>query len=226
MVRPGNELTAEALSNLGIAIRLSGERQHHIALVYEASDSAVCLSHLLWHRHFHGRDQWDAQYYWNTVAGMHETNRKVVASWLESLAKWPQKIGYGFSSEGCEFITTATGMTSFVSKTPGKGLTCATFILLVFDRLGFQVLNSDSWPQRPDDAVWQAEIIAKLRLHSTMSEEELGSLANDVGSVRFRPIEVAAATELENWPVDFSEAAALADEILAEIAALRFVQPS
>ena len=222
MVRPGNELTAEGLSHLGIAILRADERQHHIALMYEASDGTICLSHLRWHQDFHGRDPLDARYYWNSVSGIHETNRKVVASWLESLAAAPQRIGYGFSFEGCEFIATPTGTISFVSKIPGKGLTCATFVILVFDRLGFQMLNLESWPQRVEDATWQAEIIGKLRLHSTMSQEELALLAGDVGSVRFRPIEVAAASQLENWPVNFDDAAALADQILAEVAALRF----
>ncbi len=223
MIRPGNEMTAEPLSHLGIAIRRTDERQHHIALIYEPSDGGTFLSHLRWHHDFRGRDVWDVRYYWNSVSGIHETNRKVVASWLESLSKAPQKIGYGFSSEGCEFIVTPAGATSFVSSVPGKGLTCATFVMLVFDTLGFQMLDRETWPQRADDVHWQTEIIAKLRQHSAMTEQDLALLAGDLASVRFRPIEVAAASQIEPWPVAFVDAAALADQILADVAALRFV---
>jgi hypothetical protein len=55
-----------------------------------------------------------------------------------------------------------------------------------------------------------------------MSADELDLLSNDIGSVRFRPIEVAAACSLAEWPIGFEEASALAERILAAVAELRF----
>lgn len=220
-VRLANELSASELSFLGVGIRRVTQTQHHVVFVYEAPDGSLRLSHLEWHRRFRGDAPWDGQYYWCTAAGMDELNRKTIAAWLHALARKPQSMDYGLSFDDCEFIADGDGTYAFVAKTPGKGVTCATFVMLVLQTVGFPLLDAETWQTRPEDVQWQESIIQTLRQHSGMTEQEADLVAQDVGSARFRPIEVATAAQHDPWPVNFHTATALAADVMADVANLR-----
>lgn len=128
---------------------------------------------------------------------------------------------YGLSFAGCEFVADGDGTYSFVAKTPGKGVTCATFVMLVLQTVGFPLLDIETWQTRPEDIQWQECIMQTLRQHSGMTEQEADLVAQDIGSVRFRPIEVASAAQNEPWPVNFETATALAADVMTNIANLR-----
>jgi hypothetical protein len=151
---------------------------------------------------------------------MDSTNRVVCASWLAALAKSPINVSYGFDDCGCTFLKNESGDIIFENNSPGKGLTCATFIIVALESIGHTLLERDQWPSRPEDLEWQAEILERLRPH--MSGVELDLLSLDIGSVRYRPVEVIAACCLDSWPVGFAEASALAEQILSDVAALQF----
>ncbi len=216
MLRPAAELTTEELSYLGVGIRKSAPQQHHVAFIYEAPDSSLRLSHLEWHRRFRPYDLWNNQYYWSSADGMEALNRKTVAAWLFALSQNPQIIDYGLSFEGCEFTQDATGSWAFISQS-GKGITCATFIMLVLETVGFPLLEKGTWPARAEDTSWQNSMLELLKQHTDMTAADLELVAKDVGCVRFRPIEVVAAADHGDWPVAYETAVELASVILAEI---------
>jgi hypothetical protein len=222
MLRPVGELNSASLSDLGVGIFRVTEHQHHVAFLYEASDGQIYVSHLRTHHFFRGRDPVEFNYWWSIVLGMEAVNRKVFASWLESLSLRPLKIGYGFSDQGCKFAQDANGDTIFVSTAPGKGLTCATFIIaaLEFNAHPSWIVR-ETWPRRQEDDRDQAGIRDDLRQAGCMTEAELDLLSEDIGSVRFRPIEVTAACAHNPWPVDFATATVLANQILTNVAELR-----
>jgi hypothetical protein len=222
VLRPGADLTAALLADVGIGIFRSAPRQHHVAFIYEAEGRGILLSHLPTHRAFRGADPWDPKYFWTTLAGLEATNKQVFAAWLTALANKPIQVAYGFSDAGCRFDRDEAGEVVFVNVTLGKGLTCATFLIVALESFGYRLLVRDTWPARAEDKEWQTQILEQLRQCGLMNDAELDLLSNDVGSVRFRPIEVAASAHRANWPVNFNDASALAEQILAQIAELRF----
>jgi hypothetical protein len=225
MVRAPTDLTLDGLSSLAVGIFRSADRQHHLALIYQSVDDSIRLSHLLTHKRFHGADAWDGRYFWSTVRGIDQLNRKILAARLHALSISPQDMSYGFASEGCKLVVTEGGAMVYVSEQEGKGLTCATFVLLVFESFGFNLIEREQWPARDEDREWQESILGDLKRHGLMTEGELSSLALDVGSIRYKPIEVQAASDLEPIPISFDHATEEAARILNEVAALRFKEP-
>jgi hypothetical protein len=223
VLNAGADLTPVLLSELGLGLIRSGPRQHHVAFVYEGLDGAICLSHLASHRDFRGKDVWNTRYYWTSVRSIDALNRKVCSSWLTALANNSQEtIGFGIDDSGCRFVDDGSGEVSYVCIIPGKGLTCATFVMSVLERLGFPLLARETWLSRPEDAEWQRQILDALRSAGRMTPDEVELASKDIGCIRFKPIEVAGAGALPHRPVEFAGAVAEAEAILAAIAPLRF----
>jgi len=80
----------------------------------------------------------------------------------------------------------------WVGNEPGQGLTCATFIVALFDELGIPFIDVDTWKNRTGDAEWAARILEMLR--PLMSPEHVAAQENRLGqAVRVRPSDVTAA---------------------------------
>jgi hypothetical protein len=175
-------------------------------------------SHLAWHHRF--RDElWDNSYWWTNLIGLDALNRKVVAGWLHAFAKNAPVVGYGFSFSGCKIENDSMGQPRYRPGDPGKGLTCATYIVFVLDQLGFELLRQSEWPNRPEDRAWQKAIVDLLKSTGVMTLEELQTVEADVGCVRFKPIEVTAAATQPIIPVSFADAQAIASQIMGSCAA-------
>ncbi|NVN85976.1 MAG: hypothetical protein HXX15_07780 [Rhodopseudomonas sp.] len=187
----------------------------HAGFLYRVDNSRPRLAHFAWHESQRDDEPSD-RYLWNDI-NLNEFNRRFVASWLDERRNHPDKIPYGFRTDGSPYDAD-TGR--FISPPIGQGFTCATFIVAVLRHLGFELLNEDTWPlSRTDDALWQAGIIARLR-ECGVPTEHVAALAQDIGARRFRPEEVCGATCLApNWPVDFDNASAIAAGIIADIEA-------
>ena len=204
------------VDHLGVVIRefRPADRApfRHAGFLYRIDDGAPLMVHLAWHyclRH----EPPDEDYLWQTVA-LEEENRQVVAAWLGAEHLHPADIPYGFDAFGLCFDEND----EFVPPPVGKGLTCATLISAVLAFLGFELLEQNTWEDRPDDVHWQNEILRALRGHASPAHIE--ALQTDIGAKRFRPEEVvgAAITSDPKWPVPFSDARQMADSILRDLA--------
>lgn len=108
------------------------------------------------------------------------------------------------------------------------GLTCASFVLAVFHRAGVPLVKYGTWPtSRPDDRAWQKKIVARLeeyneRLRNRPDRQKdyqdgkihIEGIRADIGTVRFRPDEVAGATIERRVPTRFKQARNNGDRIL------------
>jgi hypothetical protein len=80
----------------------------------------------------------------------------------------------------------------WVGNEPGQGLTCATFVVALFDELGIPFIDVDTWEERTGDVEWARGILQMLK--PLMSPEHVAAQENRLGeTIRVRPSDVAAA---------------------------------
>jgi len=144
---------------------------------------------------------------------MDPDDRIFVASWLHLTLK-TAGAPYGFDPDGCRFERD-TG--DYLASPAGKGLTCATFIVAVFESLGYESpIDISTVPLRDEDVAWQRSLVRHMGQWGA-SVTHLQAVANDIGCKRLRPEEVTAACLLEDWPVSYPRAEPKAAEILSDI---------
>jgi hypothetical protein len=96
------------------------------------------------------------------------------------------------------------------------GLTCATFVLALFRSAGVELLRVREWPTRPDDEVRHNELIDSFA-SDRGDIEHINALQREVGVVRFRPEEVAAASAVPPHPCSFTDASQAGVALLAAV---------
>ncbi len=111
-------------------------------------------------------------------------------------------IPYGIRYEGGRVLP--DGLVELAGLT--HGLTCATFVMLVFEHAGVPLLEPSTWPARADDAAWHQEIVALLE-RTRVPREHVETVRQELGCARFRPEETAAACSCDPRPTRFEAAA-------------------
>ncbi|MFP3586375.1 hypothetical protein SCB29_22320 [Paraburkholderia sp. SIMBA_055] len=84
----------------------------------------------------------------------------------------------------------------WVGNEPGQGLTCATFIVELFNELGYPFIDANTWQQRADDAEWARHILDGMssRMNAQHVEVQRARIGDD--TIRIRPSDIAAAGHL------------------------------
>ena len=101
--------------------------------------------------------------------------------------------------------------------TSERGLTCATFVILVFREMGVELIDPDTWEQRSDERVAEdnAAQIALVEMLRRENPTHAAAVALEVGCLRFRPEEVAAASANPPRPVKFGRAEGLGRQVVS-----------
>lgn len=120
---------------------------------------------------------------------VHRQTDLVVKAILVKVRNMQGRIPYGFSlPDG--FFDRNTGE---MLLGPGKvGLTCATFILALFHMIGKQLIDYDTYTERPGDKQEQDFLIDNLRKNG-FDAQYISEVEKQANGVRFRPEEVMAA---------------------------------
>jgi hypothetical protein len=122
-------------------------------------------------------------------------------------------IPYAFSSPDQSFDP-ATG--DYLLGPSRFGLTCASFVLAVFQAAGLSLADYATWPaDRPGDRQWQEKIVQLLE--GRADQDHVEHVRREVGAVRYRPEEVAAAMALAPPPATFQQAEELGRQIIERI---------
>lgn len=108
----------------------------------------------------------------------------------------------------------------WVGNEPGQGLTCATFIVALFDELGIPFVDVGSWGDRAGDIEWAQRILQALA--PFMSPEHVEAQRVRIGkTVRVRPSDIAAAGQLirqeNDAPLQFRDVESLSARIEAQM---------
>lgn len=110
----------------------------------------------------------------------------------------------------------------WVGNDPGQGLTCATFIVELFNELGIPFIDVGTWQDRCGDIQWAERILAAIS-HS-MPPEHVDAQRKRIGhTVRVRPADIAAAGHLVDQQMEvslhFDQVAPLSARIEADLLA-------
>jgi hypothetical protein len=201
---------------IGIYTSVPQIRQRHVAIVYNRQPNETRLSHLAWDYWF--RDElWDGKYLWQEAVDLEPENRVAIVTFLINLDRSRPEIPFGFQGAGCAFtIDSQDGSVKFEAGVRGTGLTCATFICLVFSSLKLPILVPDTWPKdRPEDVEWRTRTIERLALQ--VPADRLAAIKSAVADARIRPEELTASFVQRPWPVSFPDAEVLAREVIDEL---------
>jgi hypothetical protein len=91
-------------------------------------------------------------------------------------------------------------------------LTCASFVLAVFDAAGLRLAEYSSWPeQRAGDAEWQQFIMKQLE-ESGAGAEHMALVRKEMGAIRYRPEDAA-----DQLPCPFSIAEPMSRDVLNQL---------
>ena len=75
----------------------------------------------------------------------------------------------------------------------GEGLTCATFVMAIFQTLGIPLLLTDGWTVETKDKFWHLEIIEKMKQGSP-DQAHFEAMSSNIGCARYRPADVVIAS--------------------------------
>lgn len=135
--------------------------------------------------------------FWIAPDLSHEDQRILAATidaWLDLNAN---KIPYSVAHPGGVIFKDNV----WVGNEPGQGLTCATFIVALFDELGIPFIELGSWEERAGDVEWAERILVALA--PFMSAEHIEAQRERIGTaIRVRPADIAAAGHLIRQDMD------------------------
>ncbi|MFC1759413.1 hypothetical protein ACFL2H_11710 [Planctomycetota bacterium] len=177
--------------------------QLHTGIIHVASGQSPTMLHLAWHTTLLNETP-ENRYLW-VVPVLEPARLRQVASLCRRIFRKNEQNGlpYGFGIPNDQFDA-KTG--EYLFKDSQYGLTCASFVLAVFDAAGLQLANYETWPSgREEDTRWQQYILGVLRVTGA-SEPHIKNIETEVGAVRFQPQQVTACSASESPPVDFDAA--------------------
>lgn len=217
-VHAPSEQSFDSIRAVAVAIAAVHDDQRHLGILHrDRSVGEVRLLHLAWH--YILRDSTPKPcYLWIDPPIPEARARQVAALCRRVFRSNVRGIPYAFSAPNdCFDESTAR----FLLGPTRHGLTCASFVLAVFDAAGLALVDYSTWPQRPEeDARWQRQVLDQLRA-ANASPEHVNAVERQIGGARYRPEEVAGAAASDSIPARFDAVKPRADAILERLAALR-----
>jgi hypothetical protein len=162
---------------------------------------------------------------WTIPIGVSGITLEQIASLCQYLAEIKPRVPYGFKYTPSVFRTEA-GSIQFSTSGDSFGLTCATFVLCVFESHNVRLLKENEWDCRVDDENWQSAVYELMRNNGEtfgIPQTEIDRNQGDIPCIRFRPQEVIAACRSREIPLGFHEAELLGNECLASLNAMHSV---
>ncbi len=126
---------------------------------------------------------------------------KAVAGFLDHLGKINYQHPYTLKYDPKATIDRELG--KLVSK-DGKGLSCVTFVLAIFQTFKIRLIDASTWPQnRPEDLKAQQNLIEWLIKNNKATPEHIKDVREESGCLRVRPEEACGAGCHKLMPVKF-----------------------
>ena len=202
------------IRHVAVAIAVVARGQHHVGLLHQEEVlDEVRLAHLAWHHQLKNSQPKDA-YLWINPPIPTRRARQVAARCRQILRANRRGIPYAFSPPN-DCFDAETGR--FLFGPTRVGLTCASFVLAVFDSAGIRLAEYGSWPpRRAGDVEWQQSVLRQLE-EAASDAEHITFVRNEIGAVRYRPEDVAGCAAADQVPCPFHVAESLSREVLNQL---------
>ncbi len=204
-----------SLRHVAVVIGEPLHDQRHTGIVFQVDASVPHqFMHLAWHNDFRLQKNLGSNYCW-VDPNMPTARLRQVAAICEDIAHANQhgQIPYSFGSPISAFDEQTK---EFLVGPTNTGLTCASFVLAVFERAQLRLTLYHGWAA-PDaeDIRWQEMVLEKLR-NDGVSTEHIRAVEQETGtSVRYRPEHVAGAAAIRGRrPVKYIRAKAIGLDIV------------
>lgn len=201
---------------VAVLIGESDHDQRHIGIWHIADDSGNARTlHLMWHCRLQNDDRPRDCFAFRVNPIYHPLRLRQLAAFCRRVWTANEKNGipYSFSAPNDCFDSETC---AFLIAPARHGLTCASFVLAVFHGARMPIAEYTTWPlNRPGDREWQESIVSQLE--GRAAAEHIEHIRSEIGSVRFRPEEVAACAALAPPPARFANASALGEKIVSLI---------
>ena len=211
-----HELPFDNIRYAAIALCSVTPTQRYIGVLHRQPDShEIRMLHLAWHHDLQNSTP-KPKYLWIDPA-IHARRLRQVAAVCRHIWRANGKaIPYAFSPPN-DCFDEQTG--HYLLGPTRHGLTCASFVLAIFERAGLNLADYATWPtDREGDREWQEWIVSQLEKSvPPASAEHIQAVLREVGSVRFRPEEVAGAATVSPLPAVFRLAVERGDQIVAKL---------
>lgn len=206
------------IRHVAVAIAVVRPGQRHAGILHkEEVVNEVRIAHLAWHDQLKDGQPKDA-YLWVDPPIPTLRARQVAARCRQILRANKRGIPYAFSPPNDCFNDESGG---FLFGPTRAGLTCAAFVLAVFDSAGIRLADYNTWPKnRTGDLEWQQFVIEQLE-QCGASAEHLALVEKEIGAVRYRPEDVAGCAAADKLPCPFLVAEPLSYKILNSLQAHR-----
>ena len=210
------ERALSSIAHAAVAIRTVDPGQRHVGVLHrDVGSDEVLLLHLAWHHDLRNQSP-GKSYFWIDIPLPTRRLRQVAAICRKVWRSNGRAVPYAFSPPN-DCFDQLTGR--FLIGPSRFGLTCATFVLAVFEAAGLPLVQYETWPiHRAGDREWQEHVVRQLQeSNPPASAEHIVAVQGQIGGERFRPEEVAAAASVEELPVAFPTANGLSEELLRRL---------
>jgi hypothetical protein len=206
----------KAASHVAVAISEVAPGRRHTGIFYRVDDTGpIEFLHLAWHCDLRLESDFSSKYCW-VAPNIPKARLRQVAALCDDIvaANLPDRIPY---ASGPPIGAFDAHTKRFLLGPTRTGLTCASFVLAVFERAKLRLVTYSGWPS-PDsiDIEFQQFVLDNLRGHPGVSTEHIDVVEREVGtSVRYRPEQVAGAAAIRGRrPVRYKHAKAIGNDIV------------
>lgn len=176
----------------------------HAGISYKPADETCSVLHLAWHSILTATQKIDAWAY--VVPSLDAMEQQILAGMCHLVATTRPRVPYGFQYAGSRFDEDGR----FIPGPNERGLTCATFVMAIFELARIPLIAVNTWrldsmnaARLEEDRRTQEQLVELLRQTRNATQEHADAVEKEVGCMRFRSEEVAAASGLANRPVTF-----------------------
>lgn len=211
-----SEKHVNTIRHVAVAIDEPRPGQRHTGILFRVDQSsAVEFLHLADHHRLLRQSRIKPSYCWvDTNIPMPRVRQLAAICDDIAHANLTEQIPYSFGTPVNAFDEKTK---KFLLGPTRTGLTCASFVLAVFERAKLRLVYYRGWPSPDsDDIKWQQSILEYLRGNPLVSREHIDAVEREVGnSVRYRPEQVAAAAAIrKRRPVKYKYAKSLGEDVV------------
>lgn len=211
MLLPVRDAHKHGFKYFALAITSVGDSLTHSGMLYSGPEGQPLLLHLADDLDLRNAPPGD-RYFW-LQSTLNQSRKKFMAALCQRIPTSEPLIRYGFDRSGVKIDPLTGKITPGVD---GKGLTCASFILVCFEAFGLRLLREDEWPKGVNRD-WVEASALRIEKRGSSTAEHLEALRSDVGASRFTPEEVVGASGAKGWPIGYEDASVLALGVMVSL---------